>query len=336
MAPHSLPANEARRVTVAVMPREKYCCSEVSLRSLLENTQVPFELLYIDAASPPEVQSAIGRLLADRPHSLHRTASYLAPFAANAVAIDQATTEYLVVVDNDVFFHRGWLQALLRCADEEQADVVTPLMLIGAHDSTEIHSAGGETSIVTEPDGRRRISHTQHFEHCQLDDPAVDLRRKPTQRVETHAVFARLDTWRSLGPLDPQVGHMTNVDELSLRLSEVGARVWFEPESRVVYLYSPEIRLARADIQLMSHAWSERWIARDLEAIHTKWELSPDDTAVGQVKGWFRDHRRLWLQPAQHRVERIFATLRIPVAGKLLWKMVKTTETVANRIVCRR
>ena len=40
------------RVTVVVSPRERFNYTEQSLNSIYKNTEIPFELIYIDGNSP--------------------------------------------------------------------------------------------------------------------------------------------------------------------------------------------------------------------------------------------------------------------------------------------
>jgi GT2 family glycosyltransferase len=313
-------------VTVAVMPREKSSLAGKSLRSLLEHTIEPYDLIYVDAGLPSAVRSEIDALLASREHSLHRYDRYLSPFEANAVAIAAAETEYLVMVDNDVYLRPGWLEAMLRCADEEEADVVAPLVLIGDSDTDTIHAAGGESRIEIDSDGSRRYRDKQFLEWRSLSDSALDLRRRRTELAESHCVLARLETWRALGELDASVGHITNVVELAQGFARIGASMWFEPDAHVVYQFGPTVKFDHDDVRLMNYVWSESWISRDLARMADQYAVE------AKRRYWFANQRRCWLRPVEAKVRKFSANLHVPVVGHLIWKSVELMESICNRI----
>ncbi len=318
-------------VTVAVVPREKFSRSPRSLRSLLANTGCAFELVYIDGASPPRIRDQVDALLAGVPHELIRVDRYLGPFEAMSMALESAKTPYLVLADNDIHFREGWLDALVACAREQGADVVSPLVLIGDEHSHTIHVAGG-LSHVEEANGVRRIRHNQHYEHVDRRDAALTLRRERTELVESHCFLARTETLVALGRLDPTIGHAVNVDELSIGLARVGAHVWFEPKAEVVYLFEKGMRLDRQDVALLNYVWSEEWIDRDLMAQARRHRLDrPSRERRRQIRWWLGDHRRVWLWPIESGAARVGLRSGRPNAWTL-WKPLEVLEVGANRL----
>jgi GT2 family glycosyltransferase len=319
-------------VTIAVLPREKFSCAARSLRSLIENTRQPFELIYVDGASPPTVRAEIGSILADVPHVMIRVDRYLGPFEALELALAKTTTPHLVIADNDIHFRSGWLDAMVACATEEDADVVTPLVLIGDERSNIIHVAGGTSRVVSEG-AVRSVDHHQRFENMRVDDTAVVLAREPTELVESHCVLARTETLRALGPLDPSIGHAVNVEELSLGLARVGARVWFEPTAEVVYLFEKGMHLDRHDVLLLNHVWSEKWIERDLVSQARRHGLGkPPRAPRATIRWWYADHRRVWLSGVERRLQHLGERFGLPGVGRLLWKLFETVEVGGNRL----
>lgn len=49
----------APRVTLVVVPRERFSHARASLQSLLDHTNVPFELVYVDVGSPRPLRALI-------------------------------------------------------------------------------------------------------------------------------------------------------------------------------------------------------------------------------------------------------------------------------------
>src|SRR4030095_61230 len=98
-----------------------------------------------------------------------RTAHPLSPVEARALALPHVDTEYVCFIDNDVLVTPGWLDRLVRCADETEAWAVGPLYCNENPALGRIHMAGGQAHVVEE-DGRgalfaerrvsRRLIHT--------------------------------------------------------------------------------------------------------------------------------------------------------------------------------
>src|SRR5262249_56412389 len=121
-----------------------------------------------------------------RGFTLLRTEHHLSPMEARALALPHVDTEYVCFVDNDVVVTRGWLNRLVRCADETEAWAVGPLYCNGNPADGLIHMAGGKAHIVDEH-GRRAL-----FEEHRLPQPLVpavrtQLPRQPTELAQLHA-----------------------------------------------------------------------------------------------------------------------------------------------------
>ena len=136
---HGFNAND---VTVVVVPRERFSHALASLESIQQNTDGPFELIYIDGHGPPELARELERRAAAGPFRLIRSDHYLSPNAARNLALPHVTTKYLAFVDNDVIVTPGWLGALVACAEEHGCTAVCPLTFEDEAFSV-VHHAGG-------------------------------------------------------------------------------------------------------------------------------------------------------------------------------------------------
>ena len=150
------------QVTIVVSPRERFSATPESLESIYEHTTVAFNLIYVDGNSPGNVQKYIQKKSQEKGFKLIRTEYYLSPNQARNLAIPHVDTKYLLFVDNDVLVSRGWLNSLLKCAEEETATVVCPLTCIGKNIGETIHLAGGEAHIVEKPNVDGRIKRKVH------------------------------------------------------------------------------------------------------------------------------------------------------------------------------
>jgi GT2 family glycosyltransferase len=265
------------RVTIGVVQRERFSLTRESLESLYAATSVPFELMYVDAGSPRHVRryleaqaSARGIQLIQRPH-------HVSPNCARNLVLARATTPYLVLVDNDVIFAPGWLDALLDCAEATGADVVTPLICIGRPVHTRIHVAGGQTTIL-EAGGARRLKEVQRFESTPLASVRGQLVREPTELAEFHCVFARRSLFDRIGPLDEALLSTSEHLDFSLTVRHAGGSIFFEPGALVTYQAPPP--LAFTDLPYYTLRWSDAWNLASEQHFHRKWNLSFDDHVV--------------------------------------------------------
>ena len=67
------------QATVVVVPRERFSFASASLESIFENTSPPFELVYVDGASPPRLRRYLEAQARQRSFRLIRTEHYLSP-----------------------------------------------------------------------------------------------------------------------------------------------------------------------------------------------------------------------------------------------------------------
>ncbi|MDQ3753161.1 MAG: glycosyltransferase family 2 protein, partial [Acidobacteriota bacterium] len=150
------------QVTLIVVPRERFSYAARSLENIYENTEFPFNLIYVDGGSPPQVSRYLEETSRRRGFKLIRTEHYLSPNKARNLGLRHVETEYVVFIDNDVVVKPGWLAALVRCAEETGAWIVGPLYFIGELKRQVIHMAGGTISI-REEQGKRFLYEDHRF-----------------------------------------------------------------------------------------------------------------------------------------------------------------------------
>ncbi len=109
----------AQRVTIAVVPRERFSLARQSLISILEDSNPSTELIYIDGGSPPLVRQFLEQRAARNGFRLISTERYVSPNEARNLAAAHVRTRYVAFIDNDVLVSPGWLDALVDCADNQ-------------------------------------------------------------------------------------------------------------------------------------------------------------------------------------------------------------------------
>jgi hypothetical protein len=285
-------------VTLVVVPRERFSLTQRSLEDLYEHTTLPFHLIYVDAGAPPPVRRYLEVAAGERHFQLIQVDRFLSPNEARNLAQRQVKTKYVVFLDNDVLVTPGWLEELVRCAEETGAWVVGPLYLIGELSEQTIHMAGGVAHIKEE--GGQRIFYD---EHLLADSPLAEVRsslqRRPCDYVEFHCALVRNDVFERLGPLDEKLLSVHEHIDLGLLVKRAGGSVYIEPLAVITYVPPPPCEWR--DFPYFMMRWSDAWNRATIRHFKEKWGYSragffgDADGLDGEdtILRWARGHRRL-------------------------------------------
>src|SRR5512134_3333559 len=134
-------------VTIVVVPRDHFSDTRESLESIYANTDLPFDLVYLDGRSPPRIARYLREQSTARGFRLIRTAHYLSPNSARNLGAQAVQTRYVVFIDNDVVVAPNWLGPLVECAEETGASITGPLSFESRPLHTHVHFAGGEAGV---------------------------------------------------------------------------------------------------------------------------------------------------------------------------------------------
>ena len=277
------------QVTIIVVPRERFSYTRESLTSIYTNTDYPFELIYIDAGSPPHIKNYLATEAKNKKFKLIRTDCYLSPNHARNLGLQQATTQYVVFIDNDVVVSPGWLQSLIQCANETEATIVSPLICQGTPLHTEIHCAGGETGILQQTKNgitRRRIIEKIYMQGRKLVQTQIE--RQPTKLAEFHCVLVRRNIFTLIGNLDENLLNTKEHVDLCMLVQKAKGSIYLEPKSIVTYV--PTTPLQLTDIPFYMLRWSDAWEKYSLHHLCEKWNLTEDEYFKNRYKrlGWRR------------------------------------------------
>ena len=86
-----LPTNTST-VSVVVVAREGYAKAHQKLRQLLESTQFPFKLVYVDGGAPFSISSKLKRTVLARYGTFVRAHGFLKPTRARNLGFQQVDT----------------------------------------------------------------------------------------------------------------------------------------------------------------------------------------------------------------------------------------------------
>ncbi len=262
------------KVTVVVVPRERFSLSDRSLETLYEcTTDIDFNLVYVDGNSPKAVKTYLADQSIRRGFTLVRSEKFLSPNQARNLGMRHVKTPYVVFVDNDLFVTPGWLPTLLACAEETGAWVVGPLYCQGDPADKIIHMAEGWIQMTGEAP-RKKFSTTQSHQGVAIADVTEPLVRRTCDYAEFHCMFMRSDTFDKLGPLDENLMSTREHLDVCMQVKEKGGEVWFEPAALVTYSTPPPFD--NTDIPFYWTRWSESWGRRSLSAFCDKYGIDPD------------------------------------------------------------
>ncbi|MUG98079.1 glycosyltransferase [Scytonema sp. UIC 10036] len=319
------------QVTIVVVPRERFSYTRESLESIYACTEYPFQLIYVDGGSPSHIKKYLAEQAIQKQFQAIRTEHYLSPNHARNIGLRQVNSKYVVFIDNDVVVTPGWLKALVSCAEETEATVVSPLICQGTPLHEEVHCAGGESGVVLETRGkatRRRIIEKIYKQGRQVSEVRPQLQRQKTGLAEFHCMMVRTEIFQKIGLLDEALLNTKEHVDLCIQVAEVGGTVYLEPDSLVTYVPGPP--LDWTDLHYYMLRWSDEWELTSLKRLRDKWNLTEDEYFKNKYKrlGWRRDMTII----SSIARKAPFGRFGSRVVGKILYEMDK----VLNRYITSR
>ncbi|MGB3405721.1 MAG: glycosyltransferase [Microcoleaceae cyanobacterium] len=266
------------KVTLVVVPRERFSYTRECLESIYQNTRYPFDLVYIDGNSPGKTKQYLQEQAAAKEFKLVRTEYYLSPNQAINIGLQYVDTEYVVFVDNDIHVETGWLEKLVQCAEEESATIVCPLVCIGKNLHYKIHLAGGEARIILEIKNgkqRRKVHEKHYFVNRSVADVKDQLQRRECEFAEFHCLLVRKNIFDTIGLLDEKLMSTREHIDFSLNVTDASGKIFCEPESITTYV--PDSGFEWSDLTYFMLRWSDAWEIASLEHFMQKWDLTVKD-----------------------------------------------------------
>lgn len=266
-------ASSQARVTIIVAPRERFEQAEMSVAALLATADVPFDLIYVDGRSPRAIARELKAAVTGAGHTYIRRETYLSPNQARNIAMPLVKTEYVLFADNDVVFEPRWLSAMVDCADETGAGLVTPTILAGPESrmpNLKVHHAGGHLELVPVPGGlyMERIHQYEDLPFLEIRD---QLKRTETGSTEFHVVLARKAMLDEIGPFDEYLMGFTDEIDMALLARRRGWKIYLEPTAVVGYAVGKP--LTWRDRPFFCVRWSRRLCMRAERHFYDKWNL---------------------------------------------------------------
>ncbi len=290
-------------ITIIVSPRECFGYTQQSLDSVYKHTKIPFELIYVDAGSPRHIHRYLVNAASKQGFTLLRTDHFLSPNQARNLGLSQVTTDYVAFLDNDVHVSSGWLENLLRCAQETDATVVSPLTCVGKPLHDRIHLAGGEARIFMDIKGeqiRRRLYKKSFLANRSAAMIKHQLYRRACEFAELQCMLVKRDIFERIGYLDENLLGTQEDMDFSLTVNRAGGQMFCEPTAVVTHV--PQTSYRWTDLAYFTLRWSDAWEVASLMHFQQKWDLDLDEYFMQRYKQLGRRRRQALLYPLIHRL----------------------------------
>ncbi len=256
-------------VTILVAPRDRFSSVVDCARSIIENTEPGFRLVFLDLGYNHDTLSKLRDACRFAPTEIV-SSGRTTPMIALRDYAGRIATHFTVWVDNDTFVTRGWLSALLARASQG-ARVVLPVTLEREgldSDPRAIplrnHITHSELRAVT-VHGRDYLFDHKPFRRASLEE----LPKEPhvVDFFELHAFFIETRVLQELD-LAPMV--VREHIDIGLQLHQKGIPIWSEPRSVVIF-DNIHTRPTRGDIAFFTFRWSERLIDESHDLFERRW-----------------------------------------------------------------
>jgi hypothetical protein len=275
-------------VSVIFTARERYGLTERSVRSVLRGLPPKVPVVFVAGKAPPAALDFLRhQARRSRRFTLVERDRYLLANEARNLGLGKVPRRSDVVfIENDVVARDGWLSTLLRCAREEKADIVAPLVLEGdpSRDGLPVHIAGANQPGGAGAHGPRDVEFVHLLNH--EDRRGKRLRRTEVEMVEFHCLFIRRQLLDRVG-LDGRFGAFFSHLDLCFAARKQGARILVEPKSQVVFANPALVPLSNVeDFDFFTHQWREQAARRKTAAFGAKWGLDPRGPLLWGYRRW--------------------------------------------------
>lgn len=256
-------------VSIVIVPRDRFSSVVACVRSVVENTPVPYRLVLLDFGYGAKTVAAVRAAAGARPVEVVPCGRVI-PMVAFRDYLPKVTTPYVAWVDNDTYVTPGWMEALLDRA-ARGARVVLPVTL-------EREGLDGDP---------RRLPLRNHISHAELRRVDVNgvtyvFDHKPYRRAapedipaephtvdffELHTFFAETAVLRQLDL--PRMVVREHID-IGIQLHRLGVDIWCEPTARVQFdnIHQPP---TLADLRFFFFRWNQRLVDESHALFEQRW-----------------------------------------------------------------
>lgn len=220
----AMPEYEDPKVSLIIPLYARADLTRACLNSIRENTtHVSYEVILVDDAADEETKRLLEGVSGAKIVHNEKNQGYLRSMNRGA---SLARGRWLVLFNNDTEVTRGWLRAMLACAESaEDVGVVTPKFV---YPDGSLNEAGG---IIWRDGTGVNYGRGDVPNHFQYEY------RRETDYGSAAALMVSTELWKGTGGFDERYLPMYYEDaDLCFEARERGLRVLYEPEAVVVHI----------------------------------------------------------------------------------------------------
>ncbi|ABK45767.1 glycosyl transferase, family 2 [Magnetococcus marinus MC-1] len=244
-----------------------------SIQYLTQFTETPFEIILIDNGSwEPQTDATYAALSQDPRIQVIRNKTNLGFGRANNLGLAQAKGRYIALINSDMFPIAPWLGAVHnRFAQVEKCGAVQGLIVLPSAeqgvDQWSVQTCGSQFNAKGEAIYR--------LPNLPMHDPRVHQASPLHSFMGTGVVLDRA-VIAEVGFFDEEYDIVFMEDtDLSLRISQAGYRVYYEPAARFMHLHSASMpHLEQAVYDRSRHfnkaLYHQKWPVEKIDAILQK------------------------------------------------------------------
>jgi hypothetical protein len=257
-------------LTIGIIPKQYYQKISSTLKTLLANTDISFNLLIVDSMMPDSYRSQLDTLIRSKPRiRMLRTDRLLQPNEARNLIVAESNDPYICILENDTLIEKNCVEALLSCVQRHEARVIaTPLMYDGRIEERVIHHDPTLGHIV------KYVRYgSQYYEILPCQDVTSRLKLRDELQIdcmETHMLLFHRNIAERLGPFDTMINTREPVD-LSLTAFNASIPIILEP--RAVASFTDAQRLHQDDKAFWRHAWNVSRAEESHKHLARKWNM---------------------------------------------------------------
>ena len=279
-----------KEITIGFCPRERFSKATASLRGIVDNTSIPYDLIIVDCNTPAPIWAEIEGMIAGRNNvEVIRVDDYILPSDSKTRIVERTKTPYICLIENDVLVGENWAENFLHSCNENQADVVAPLIYEVFDQFPDRRPAphfDDDLGVVEhEETGEGSKLFIRPRKTSRFDDPGTAAR--PVEFVESHCLFFRRELFGRLPALDTTCSASDEVD-ISMALRQAGARVIFDPSCTVTFA-QPPLPVAPVDQDYFELRWNPESARKSHARLLERWNLGESPQLLGF---WYERYAR--------------------------------------------
>lgn len=271
-------------VTVGFVPRDRFCRAAECLERLFAYSNLAFDLIVVNCNIPEVYWNGIQEILNGRTNvRVLEVDRNISSNQARNLVLRETRSEFLCIIENDVWVHENWLSALVAACEDEPAEVAVPLLLEPHLSSDKVHFDPRLGHIEKiDQNGSIKLRILPGGSPIEADRTG---QRRHTELVEMHCVMFRTRVFDKIGPFDEAISGSRAEVDLSLALYNSQIPRVLEPKSQVTFLQPPAVYPEEREYYLKY--WNVDQSIRDHEHIKKKWNLVSCPTAIEFARARF-------------------------------------------------